>query len=140
MPFTAVVGPASRPEPPQGEELPRDPQSAGQGQPAQVSITSLSAVTETVVIIIDIIEIMMMIRMIIIMTTTTMIATPPPPPPTTTATTTATTTPKGVIQIFFSTVLSQRRDLSPTHTLKWPGRNRVQITCNASGAYEAQYV
>ena len=28
--------------------------------------------------------------------------------------------------------------MSPTHTLKWPGRNRVQITCNTSSAYHVQ--
>ena len=35
----------------------------------------------------------------------------------------------------FFTISSQRRELSPTRTLKWPGRNRVQITCNTSNAY-----
>ena len=30
----------------------------------------------------------------------------------------------------FFTVSSQRRELSPTRTLKWPERNHVQITCN----------
>ena len=39
--------------------------------------------------------------------------------------------------IFF-TISSQRRELSPTRTLKWPGRNRVQITCNTSSAYRVQ--
>ena len=29
---------------------------------------------------------------------------------------------------------SLRRELSPTRALKWPGRNRVQITCNISSA------
>ena len=29
---------------------------------------------------------------------------------------------------------------SPTRSLKWPGRNRVQITCNTSGAYHVQHV
>ena len=29
---------------------------------------------------------------------------------------------------------------SPTRTLKWPGRNRVQITCNTSSAYNVQHV
>ena len=29
---------------------------------------------------------------------------------------------------------------SPTRTLKWPGRNRVQITCNTSSAYHVQHV
>ena len=32
----------------------------------------------------------------------------------------------------FFTISSQRRELSPTRTLKWPGRNRVEITCNAT--------
>ena len=36
------------------------------------------------------------------------------------------------------TISSQRRELSPTRTLKWPGRNRVQITCNTSSAYHVQ--
>ena len=35
----------------------------------------------------------------------------------------------------FFTISSQRRELSPTHTLKWPGRNRVQITCSTSSTY-----
>ena len=30
----------------------------------------------------------------------------------------------------FFTISTQGRELSPTRTLKWPGRNRVQITCN----------
>ena len=30
----------------------------------------------------------------------------------------------------FLTISSQRRELSPTRTIKWPGRNRVPITCN----------
>ena len=30
--------------------------------------------------------------------------------------------------------------MSPTHTLKWPERNRVQITCNTLGAYRVQHV
>ena len=38
------------------------------------------------------------------------------------------------------TISSQRRELSPTLTLKWPGRNRVQITCNTSSAYHVQHV
>ena len=38
----------------------------------------------------------------------------------------------------FSTISSQRCELSPTRTLKWPGRNRVQITCNTSSAYHVQ--
>ena len=38
----------------------------------------------------------------------------------------------------FFTIASQRRELSPTRTLKWPRRNRVQITCNTSIAYHMQ--
>ena len=30
------------------------------------------------------------------------------------------------------------RLVSPTRTLKWPRRNRVQITCNTSNAYHVQ--
>ena len=40
---------------------------------------------------------------------------------------------KGAIQDFF-TISSQRRELSPTRTLKWPRRNRVKSTCNTSSA------
>ena len=40
----------------------------------------------------------------------------------------------------FFTISSLRRELSPTHTSKWPGRNRVQITCNTSSAYHVQNV
>ena len=40
----------------------------------------------------------------------------------------------------FFTISSQRRKLSPTRTLKWPRRNRVQITCNTSSAYHVQHV
>ena len=40
----------------------------------------------------------------------------------------------------FFTVSSQRRELSPTRTLKWPRRNRVQITCNTSSVYHVQHV
>ena len=36
------------------------------------------------------------------------------------------------------TISSQRRELSPIRTLKWPGCNRVQITCNTSNAYHVQ--
>ena len=32
------------------------------------------------------------------------------------------------------------RELSPTRTLKWLGRNRAQITCNTSSAYRVQRV
>ena len=40
----------------------------------------------------------------------------------------------------FVTISSQRRELSPTRTLKWPGRNRVQVTCNTSSACHVQHV
>ena len=40
----------------------------------------------------------------------------------------------------FFTISSQCRDLSPTRTLKWPRRNRVQITCNTLSAYHVQHV
>ena len=46
---------------------------------------------------------------------------------------------KGAIRDFL-TISSLRREPSPTRTLKWPGRNRVQITCNTSCAYHAQHV
>ena len=36
-----------------------------------------------------------------------------------------------------SLLLSQQ---SPARALKWPVRSRVQITCNASGAYHVQHV
>ena len=39
----------------------------------------------------------------------------------------------------FFTISSLLRQLSPSHTLKWPGRNRVQITWNTSTAYHMQY-
>ena len=35
---------------------------------------------------------------------------------------------------------SARHESSPTRTLKWPGRNRVQIACNTSSAYHVQHV
>ena len=35
----------------------------------------------------------------------------------------------------FFPISSLCRELSPTRTLKWPGRNLVQITCSTSGAY-----
>ena len=38
----------------------------------------------------------------------------------------------------FFTISSQRHKLSPTRTLKWPGRNRVQIMCNTSSGYHMQ--
>ena len=40
----------------------------------------------------------------------------------------------------FFTISSQRCELTPTRTLKWPRRNRVQITCNISSAYHMQHV
>ena len=39
----------------------------------------------------------------------------------------------------FFTISSLRRELSPTRTLKWPGRDRVQIMCNTSSAYHVQH-
>ena len=41
---------------------------------------------------------------------------------------------------FFFTISSLHRELSPTRTLKWPGRNRVQSTCNTSSVYHVQLV
>ena len=38
----------------------------------------------------------------------------------------------------FFTIFSQRRELSPTRTLKWPERSCVQITCNTLNAYHVQ--
>ena len=38
----------------------------------------------------------------------------------------------------FFTISSLRRELSPTRTHKWPGRNRVQTMCNTSSAYHVQ--
>ena len=40
----------------------------------------------------------------------------------------------------FFTISSQRHELSPTRTLKWPRRSRVLITCNTSSAYHVQHV
>ena len=40
----------------------------------------------------------------------------------------------------FFTISSLRRNLSPTRTLKWPGRNCVQISCNTSDAHHVQHV
>ena len=40
----------------------------------------------------------------------------------------------------FSTLSSLRHEPSPTRTLKWPRRNRVQITCNTKNAYHVQHV
>ena len=61
-------------------------------------------------------------------------APPPPPPPTF-------NNNNNRIQRRYSrffTISSQRRELSPTRTLKWPRRTRVQITCNTSSAYHVQ--
>ena len=46
---------------------------------------------------------------------------------------------KGANQDFFFTILSVRREPSPTRTLKRPGHNHVQITCNTSSAYHVQH-
>ena len=40
----------------------------------------------------------------------------------------------------FFTVFSLHRELSPTRTLKWPGRNCVQIKCSTSSVYHIQPV
>ena len=40
----------------------------------------------------------------------------------------------------FFTISSLRCQPSPTHKFKWPGRSRVQITCNTSNAYHVQHV
>ena len=40
---------------------------------------------------------------------------------------------------YFSTSPHCDRELSPTRTLQWPGRNCVQITCNALTAYDVQH-
>ena len=40
---------------------------------------------------------------------------------------------------FFFTISSLRCELSPARLLKWPGRNRVNITCRTSGAYHLQH-
>ena len=40
----------------------------------------------------------------------------------------------------FFTIFSLRREPSLTRTLKWPGCNRVQITCNTFSAYHVQHV
>ena len=37
-------------------------------------------------------------------------------------------------------IISLHRELSPTRTLKWPGHNFAQITCNTSGAHHVQHV
>ena len=38
----------------------------------------------------------------------------------------------------FFTISSQRRELSPIHTLKAPGCNRVEIMCNTLSTYHVQ--
>ena len=43
---------------------------------------------------------------------------------------------KGAMRLF--TIRSLCRKLSPSRTLKWPGHNRVQITCNTLSAYHMQ--
>ena len=40
----------------------------------------------------------------------------------------------------FFTISSQRRELFPTGTFKWPRHNPVQITCNTLSAYHLQHV
>ena len=40
----------------------------------------------------------------------------------------------------FFTISSLHCKPSPTRTLKWPGRNHVQITFNTSSAYHMQHV
>ena len=46
---------------------------------------------------------------------------------------------KGAVRDFFK-ISSLRRELSPTCTLKWPRRYRVQITCNTLSTYHVQRV
>ena len=71
----------------------------------------------------------MIMMMMMIMTTTT----------TTTTTTITIIAFKGAVRDFIA-ISSLRREPSPTRTLKWPGHNRVQITCNTSSAYHVQLV
>ena len=40
----------------------------------------------------------------------------------------------------FSTISSLCHEQSPTRTLKWPGHNRVQISCNTSSGHHVRYV
>ena len=47
---------------------------------------------------------------------------------------------KGAIPDFYNLLTAPRTVSSPTHTLKWPGRNRVQITCKTSSARYVQHV
>ena len=44
------------------------------------------------------------------------------------------------IFFLFFTISSLRREPSPRRTLRWSGRNRVQITCNTSSVYHVQHV
>ena len=41
-------------------------------------------------------------------------------------------------KIFIITSLGH--ELSPIHALKWPGRNRLDITCNTSSTHHVQHV
>ena len=41
---------------------------------------------------------------------------------------------------FFFTISCLHREPSPVRTLKWPGRNRVQITCNTRRVYHVHQV
>ena len=43
-------------------------------------------------------------------------------------------------RFFFFTISLLCCEPSPTHTLKWPGRNYVQITCNTLSACHVQHV
>ena len=40
----------------------------------------------------------------------------------------------------FFTISSLYCEVSPARTLKWPGRNHVQITCNTSGMHHVRHV
>ena len=42
------------------------------------------------------------------------------------------------MQFEILTISSLRRELPPTRTLKWPGRNFVQISCNTLNAFHVQ--
>ena len=46
---------------------------------------------------------------------------------------------KGAISRYY-TISALRREPSPTREPKWPGCNRVQITCNALSACHMQHV
>ena len=43
------------------------------------------------------------------------------------------------LNLRFFTISLLRHELSPTHTLKWPERSRVQITCNTLNSYHKQH-